>query len=69
MVDQIYYKIQYPLKKSIDMMKVIDKKNINEIAENLTEYDKEKIEAFISHWSENGKKELQDLVNNLRQSK
>ena len=51
------------------MMKVIDKKDINEIAENLTEYDKEKIEAFISHWSENGKKELQNLVRNLRKAK
>ena len=69
MVDQIYYKIQYPLKKSIDMMKLIDKKNINEIAENLTEYDKEKIEAFISQWSKNGKKELQNLVKNLRKAK
>jgi hypothetical protein len=67
MVDQIYYKVQYPLKKAIDLMKNQDEKNIENISADLSEDEKEKIITFIDNWKTDGKSKLYDLVNNLRE--
>ena len=66
MVDQIYYKVQYPLKKAIDLMKKQDENNIESISENLSEYEKERIAEFINSWKSDGKNRLYGLVNDLR---
>lgn len=66
MVDQVYYKIQYPLKKAIDLMKDLDGQNLSVITENLSDYDKEKIENFIENWNNGGKDKLADFISNLR---
>jgi uncharacterized damage-inducible protein DinB len=69
MVDQIYYKVQYPLKKAIDLMKNQAEKDIEDISADLSENDKEKISAFIDNWKTEGKSRLYDLVNDLRSKK
>ena len=48
MVDQIYYKVQYPLKKAIDLMKDLDKYELSFLREDLNSYEKEKINSLIS---------------------
>lgn len=66
MVDQIYYKVQYPLKKAIDLMKTQDDKDIEDISSGLSENEKEKIADFIDNWKTDGKNRLYNLVNDLR---
>lgn len=66
MVDQIYYKIQYPLKKAIDLMKGQAEKDIEDISAELSQNEKEKISIFIDNWKTEGKNRLYDLVNDLR---
>jgi hypothetical protein len=66
MVDQIYYKVQYPLKKAIDLMKNQDERDIKDISADLSENEKEKIADFIDYWKTDGKSKLYDLVNDLR---
>ncbi len=64
MTDQIYYKIQYPLKKAINLMKKIDREDNTDIS--VSESEKEKIKEFVSKWNNGGKKQLHQLINNLR---
>lgn len=67
MVDQVYYKVQYPLKKAIDLMKNIDEKNINLLKNGLNQYEKEKIIKFINSWDNSGKNKLELLINDLKE--
>ncbi|RCW45369.1 MULTISPECIES: hypothetical protein [unclassified Halanaerobium] len=64
MTDQIYYKIQYPLKKAITLMKKIDREDNVDIS--VSESEKEKIKDFVFRWNNGGKKQLHQLINNLR---
>lgn len=66
MVDQIYYKIQYPLKKSVDLMKKLDQSNLESFKGCLNEKDKEKIEEFVTDWHNGGKKKLISLIENFK---
>jgi len=66
MVDQIYYKVQYPLKKAIDLMKDLDDYDLNFLGENLNSYDQEKIVNFIESWNNGGKEKLNSLISDLR---
>lgn len=66
MVDQIYYKVQYPLKKAIDLMKETDNYDLDYLKENMNSYDKEKILKFIESWNDDGKKKLHSLINDLK---
>lgn len=66
MIDQVYYKIQYPLKKAIDLMKDLDKKDLNELSANLNNEDKELIINFIAEWNDEGKQKISNLINELR---
>ena len=68
MVDQIYYKIQYPLKKAIDLMKDLDGQDLSEVTEDLSDYDKEKIENFIESWNNGGRDKIADLIGSLREN-
>lgn len=67
MVDQIYYKVQYPLKKAIDLMKDLDSHDLDTIGDGLSDYDREKIADFIEEWNNGGKDKLTDLISNLRE--
>lgn len=66
MVDQIYYKVQYPLKKAIDLMKDLDQHDLDTLSENLSDYDKDRIADFIENWNNNGKEKLISLISDLR---
>ncbi|ACL69986.1 hypothetical protein [Halothermothrix orenii] len=69
MTDQIYYKVQYPIKKAINIIKEVDPevpfgdKDIEE----LTSAEIETIEDFIENWENSGRKELKNLIKRLRQ--
>lgn len=69
MVDQVYYKIQYPLKKAIDLMKDLDEQELDSLIIGLSEYDKEKIERFIDSWNSGGKEKLINLISDLKEQK
>ena len=66
MVDQIYYKVQYPLKKAIDLMKNIDNYDLDSLGQDLNKKDKQKINNFIENWNNGGKEKLTSLINDLR---
>lgn len=66
MVDQIYYKVQYPLKKAIDVMKELDDIDIDGLGKNLSNYDKEKIKKFLDNWNSGGKEKILSLINDLK---
>ncbi len=66
MVDQIYYKVQYPLKKAIDLMKDLDTHESAFLGENLNSYDKEKIVNFIENWNNGGKEKIKSLISDLK---
>ncbi|NLJ84721.1 MAG: DUF1643 domain-containing protein [Halanaerobiaceae bacterium] len=69
MTDQIYYKIQYPLKKAINMIQNIDTEDPFVGEENLEVIQKglEEIENFINLWENKGKENLQEIIRQLRQ--
>ncbi len=65
MTDQIYYKIQYPIKKAITTLKNIDEENPD-----IAEYDRKdliKIQQFLQKWENEGEKSLLELIKKLRQ--
>jgi len=66
MVDQIYYKVQYPLKKAIDLMKDLDNYDLDSLGQNLDKKDKQKINNFIEKWKNGGKEKLTSLISDLR---
>ncbi|MFW6229924.1 MAG: hypothetical protein ACOC4L_02970 [Halanaerobium sp.] len=66
MVDQIYYKVQYPLKKAIDLMKELDNHELESLKNNLNDHDKEKLISFIENWKNGGRDKLLSLINDLR---
>jgi len=66
MVDQIYYKVQYPLKKAIDLMKELDNHDLELLKQNLNDHDKEKLINFIEDWKNGGREKLITLISNLR---
>ncbi len=66
MVDQIYYKVQYPLKRAIDLMKDLDNHDLDSLMKDLNEYDKEKVANFIENWNNGGKEKLTSLISDLR---
>jgi hypothetical protein len=64
MTDQIYYKIQYPLKKAIEIIKDVDENN--PIPGECTEEDLEKIRGFINKWENSEKEKLKNMLKSLR---
>mgnify|MGYP006310528127 CR=1 FL=1 len=66
MVDQIYYKVQYPLKKAIDVMRELDDLDLNILKKDLNNYDQEKINNFLNSWNNGGRDKIISLINDLR---
>ncbi len=66
MVDQIYYKVQYPLKKAIDLMKGLDNHDPDTLVKDLNEYDRERVANFIENWNNGGREKLTSLISDLR---
>ncbi|MFN2340729.1 MAG: hypothetical protein ABR547_05610 [Halanaerobium sp.] len=66
MVDQIYYKVQYPLKRAIDLMKDLDNQELDSLVKDLSEYDRERVTNFIESWNNGGKEKLTSLISDLR---
>ena len=64
MTDQVYYKIQYPLKKAIGIIKSIDRDNT--LPDNYTIHDLEKINEFIEAWEDEGRVNLREFIDNLK---
>ena len=68
MTDQIYYKVQYPLKKAINMIKAIDPDDplLGEEDQEFIEKGLEDITNFLQLWDEEGKENLQNVIKRLR---
>lgn len=68
MTDQIYYKVQYPLKKVINMIKNIDPEDpfAGETEKKVAEKGIQEIDNFIKMWEEEGKINLQDVIKRLK---
>ena len=64
MTDKIYYKVQYPMKKAINVLQDIEPEEKEQY--NLSAEDKEKIKLFLNKWEEETQFELEDLINKLR---
>lgn len=70
MTDQIYYKVQYPLKKAINMIKEVDPEDpfVGKKGKELLEKGFEEIDSFLSTWEDEGKENLQDVIKRLRKT-
>lgn len=68
MTDQIYYKVQYPLKKAINMIKSIDPNDplLGEDERHFIEKGLEDIDSFLQLWDKEGKENLQNVIKRLR---
>ena len=64
MTDEIYYKVQYPIKKAINVLKDIEAEEVENY--NFSEDEKDKIKTFLNKWEREGKFELEDLIKKLR---
>lgn len=69
MGDQIYYKVQYPLKKAVDLMREIDDYDLNFLRERLDNKDLQKIDDFVKRWDDSSKEKLRSLITELRSHK
>ncbi|MFP4016886.1 MAG: hypothetical protein ACLFUI_07615 [Halanaerobiales bacterium] len=70
MTDQIYYKVQYPLKKAINMIKAIDPEDplLGEDDMKYIEKSINDIDNFLSQWEDEGKENLQEVIKRLRKT-
>jgi len=68
MVDQIYYKVQYPLKKAISIIKQVDLENPFGEENKEIKADREKIEEFLEKWENEGEDKIKALIKELRKS-
>ncbi|MTI61309.1 MAG: hypothetical protein FH762_15255 [Firmicutes bacterium] len=65
MTDQIYYKVQYPLKKAINIIKRIDPDDPFNGKE-ITGEELAEIDSFLRLWNSEGKQNLQDVISKLK---
>ncbi|MGM0419904.1 MAG: hypothetical protein ACQEQG_02805 [Bacillota bacterium] len=68
MADKVYYKIQYPLKKAIQMLKAIpgDEEEIKQQISNLSEQEKGIIKDFLIMWDDEGEVKLEKFIQKLK---
>jgi hypothetical protein len=65
MTDRIYYKVQYPFKKAINVIKDIEPDSEGDY--HLSTEEREKISDFIDKWETGAKSDLKALIRKLRQ--
>ena len=66
MTDQIYYKVQYPLKKAINVIKKIDQEADEDYE--LSPEERKKINEFLNKWESGAKSDLKSLIRKLKKS-
>ena len=64
MTDKIYYKVQYPIKKAINVLKEIEPEEYENY--NFTEEEEKKIKNFLKKWDQDSKLKLKKLIKTLR---
>jgi len=64
MTDEIYYKLQYPIKQAINILKDIEPDDIDEY--NFSDEEKKEIRSFLHKWEGEAKSDLEDLIKKLR---
>lgn len=69
MTDQIYYKIQYPIKKAINILKDIDEPEKLPEDQEFSRQDMERMKLFLVRWEEEGRDNLKSFVKRLREIK
>ncbi len=67
MTDQIYYKIQYPLKKAINNIKKVEEEHPFGREEIDIKKGREEIKEFLDMWEREGEIKIQGLVKKLRE--
>ncbi|MFW6022767.1 MAG: hypothetical protein ACOCQW_04550 [Halanaerobiaceae bacterium] len=70
MTDQIYYKVQYPLKKVINMIKNIDTEDpfVGITMDNIEEKGYEELNNFLNMWENEGKENFEKVIKKLRKT-
>ena len=75
MGDKVYYRVQYPLKNGVELLKEIDREIeegeeeiLHEKVASLSEYEKSRLKNFIKKWEEDGRANLVEFINELRQT-
>ncbi len=66
MSDQLYFKIQYPLKKAISSLKEFEAEEID--IDEFSAAEKREIDEFIKLWENNGGHGLHKLITSLRKT-
>lgn len=66
MTDQIYHQVQYPLKKSISLLKKVDLESEDLPTPKLTQDEIGELENFLKGW-ENDRARIVEFVTQLRQ--
>ena len=66
LTDQIYYKIQYPIKKAINAIKNVDPEDPFAGESEHKNIDLEKIKSFLADWENQGEDNLKTLIKELR---
>ena len=68
MTDQIYYQVQYPIKKAINILKKIEVGDelAAEVKTDLSEREIVEIKDFVHKWNNEGKSILHQLISDLR---
>jgi len=68
MTDQIYYKVQYPLKKAINLIKEVNPEQPfpDRSNEEITREELNEIDSFLEMWEKEGKEKIQKIIKKLR---
>ncbi|MDI3547697.1 MAG: hypothetical protein PWR10_1349 [Halanaerobiales bacterium] len=68
MTDQIYYKVQYPLKKAINLIKGIDPEDpfAGKDKDDFSKEELQQIGIFLDMWEKEGRSNLERVIKKLR---
>jgi hypothetical protein len=68
MTDQIYYKVQYPLKKLINLINRIDPEDpfAGKSREDFTEEELNQIPLFLEMWKREGRENIASVIKRLK---
>lgn len=63
MTDQIYHKVQYPLKKAVKILKNVESQG--DLTRGLKGIEKSRIDMFLNYWEEEGRDNLDEFIEDL----